>query len=119
MAGSDQEGCAVLHGDALHILDSQLPVSVRLSNGPEEILEAGWREHFEDATSARDHAPMCMGHLSGAEDEVTWRRLELRATDSEDMFTFEDVEKFIVAVVDVQRRVERVDLFNDRESASG
>jgi hypothetical protein len=52
---------------------------------------------------------VCMGHASGVEDQVTWRRLELRATDSEDMFTFEDVEELIVAVVDVQRRVERVD----------
>jgi len=117
--GSDHEGSAVLRGDSTQIIDPSLSVSLRLSEVSEESLEAGWREHFEDATSARDHAPVRVGHLSRAEDQVTWPRLELRATDREDMLTLEDVEELIVTVVDVQRRVERVDLFDDRERASG
>jgi hypothetical protein len=53
----------------------------------EKGLEAGWREHFKDATSVRDHAPVCIGHSLGAEDQVTWPCPDFRATDREDMFT--------------------------------
>jgi hypothetical protein len=53
----------------------------------EKGLEAGWREHFKDATSVRDHAPVCIGYSLGAEDQVTWPCRDFRATAREDMFT--------------------------------
>jgi hypothetical protein len=58
MVGSNQKRYAELRTDSTQILDSELSVSVRLSEVSEEGLEAGWREHFEDATSARHHAPV-------------------------------------------------------------
>jgi hypothetical protein len=118
MVGSNQKRNAELRTDSTQILDSELSVSVRLSEVSEECLEAGWREHFEDATSARHHAPVSMGHSSWAKDDVTWPRLDFRATDSEDVFTLKDVEELIVTVVNVSRRVERMELFDDRERTS-
>jgi len=83
----DHEGCAEHRGDWTPILDSGLSVSVRPSEVSEKGLEAGWREHFKDVTSVRDHAPVCIGHSLGAEDQVTWPCPDFRATDREDMFT--------------------------------
>jgi hypothetical protein len=71
----------------MEILDSDLSVSIHLSELTEETLEAGWREHLEDAASTRDHTPLRVRHPSGAEDQVTRPCLELGATDREDMLT--------------------------------
>jgi hypothetical protein len=119
MVGSDHPGHAELRGDSMEILDSDLSVSIHLSEVTEETLEAGWREHLEDAAGTRDHTPLRVWHPSGAEDQVTRPCLELGATDREDMLTLKDVKELIVIVVDMQRCVERVDLFDDRERAAG
>ena len=46
MVGSNQKRYAELRTDSTQVLDSELSVSVRLSEVSEEGLEAGWREHF-------------------------------------------------------------------------
>jgi hypothetical protein len=66
----------------------------------------------------RDHAPVRVGDASGAEDQITWPRLELCAADGEEVLALQDEKQLIVIVVDVQRRVEGVDLFDDRERAA-
>jgi hypothetical protein len=119
MVGSDHPGDAELRGDSMEILDSDLSVSIHLSEVTEETLEAGWREHLEDAAGTRDHTPLRVRHPAGAEDQVTRPCLELGATDREDVLTLKDVKKLIVIVMDMQRCVERVDLFDDRERAAG
>jgi hypothetical protein len=119
MVGSDHPGHAELRGDSMEILDFDLSVSIHLSEVTEETLEAGWREHLEDAASTPDHTALRAWHPSGTEDQVTRPCLELGATDREDMLTLKDVKKLIVIVVDMQRCVERVDLLDDRERAAG
>jgi hypothetical protein len=60
-----------------------------------------------------------MWHAARAEDHAAWADVELLVPDPEDVLALEHVEELVLVLVDVKRRVERLDLLDDRERAPG
>jgi hypothetical protein len=60
-----------------------------------------------------------MGNAAWPEHQVAWTNMELVVTDPNHMFSLEHVPQFIFVLMNMQRRVEWVGLFDDRERSAG
>jgi hypothetical protein len=60
-----------------------------------------------------------MRHATRREDDGAGASRELLRSDREDVVALDDVEELVLIRVDVQRRVERINLLDDRERTPG
>src|SRR5215211_1403776 len=84
-----------------------------------EALEASWRDDRQEATRSCHQPSVRVRYPPRREDDRTGAGRKFLLSDPEHMLSLDHVEELVLVRVDVEPRVERIDLLDDREGAAG
>jgi hypothetical protein len=85
----------------------------------EEALKSGGRHKNQEATSPWHHPPLRVRNAARSERNLAGTDMELIVAHLDYVLPFEHVPQFVFVLMNVKRRVERVDFFNDGERSAG
>jgi hypothetical protein len=84
-----------------------------------EALKSGGRHKNQEATSPWHHPPLRVRNAARSERNLAGTDMELIVAHLDYVLTFEHVPQFVFVLMNVKRRVERIDFFNDGERSAG